>query len=146
VRVERSTPCIHAVLIKYYILLSLEKWLSSFTIPIFAITFITEARDIASEASNKLHKYNRIYCDKHHKKPTLYKAGDLVLIRNLQAKAGTSKKLKLNYKGPYIITKVLNKNRYVVKDVPRFNITQKPYNSILSPDKLKPWIKPVEEK
>jgi len=105
-----------------------------------------EARGIAVEASNKLREYNRIYYDKHHKKPTLYKAGDLVLIRDLQAKTGTSKKIKPNYKRPYMIAKVLNKNRYVVKDVPGFNITQKPYNSILSPDKLKPWVKPVEKK
>lgn len=49
--------------------------------------------------------------------------------------------LKPNYKGPYVIDKVLNNNRYVVKDIPGFNITTRPCNAILSPDKLKPWIK-----
>lgn len=105
-----------------------------------------EARTIASQATAKLREYNKTYYDKHHKKPTKYKAGDLVLIKDLQSKTGISKKLKPNYKGPYVIAKVLNKNRYVVKDIPGFNITQKPYDSILSPDKLKPWIKPIEEK
>jgi len=42
-----------------------------------------------------------------------------------------------------MITKILNHNRYVVKDIPGFNQTSKPYNSILSADKLKLWIKPV---
>lgn len=77
------------------------------------------------------------------KKPTLYNQGDLVLIRDLQTKTGVNKKLKPNYKGPYKIAKVLRKNRYVVTDIPGFNITQKPYNSILSSDKLKPWVKPI---
>lgn len=102
-----------------------------------------EARDIAIQANNKLREYNKAYYDRHHKKPTIYKEGDRVLIRDLQAKAGTSKKLRPNYKGPHEIAKVLNKNRYVVKDIPGFNITQKPYNTILSSDKLKYWTKPV---
>lgn len=105
-----------------------------------------EARALASQANNKLREYNKIYYDKRHKKPTRYKEGDLVLIRDLQGKTGTSKKIKPNYKGPYKIAKVLNKNRYVVKDIPGFNIIQKPYDSILSPDKLKLWIKPTKEK
>ncbi|KAK2575153.1 hypothetical protein KPH14_012672 [Odynerus spinipes] len=56
---------------------------------------------------------------------------------------GTSKKTKVAYKGPYRVAKVLNNNRYVIQDIPGFNLTPKPYNSILSPDKLKPWIREV---
>jgi len=99
------------------------------------------AKDTALQANDQLRKYNQVYYDRKHKKP-VYKSGDLVLVRNLQSKSGTSNKLKPNYKGPYIISKVLNNNRYVVKDIPGFNITQKPYNTISS-DKLKSWIKPI---
>lgn len=104
-----------------------------------------ESQDTALHANRKLREYNRQYYDKRHKKPTVYNIGDLVLVRNLQAKTGDGRKLKPNYKGPYIVAKILNKNRYVVKDVPGFNITQKPYDSILSPDKLKPWVKPIAQ-
>lgn len=36
---------------------------------------------------------------------------------------------------------VLNKNRYVVIDIPGYNLTQKSLNTIMSPDKKKPWIR-----
>jgi len=55
-----------------------------------------------------------------------------VLIRDTTLKPNENKKLKPNYKGPYIIAKALNKNRYVVKDIPGFNITSKPYNHSFS--------------
>jgi len=101
-------------------------------------------RDTALQANEKLREYNKQYYDKRHKKPSVYSVGDLVLVRNLQTKVGEGKKLKTNYRGPYVISKILNKNRYVVKDIPGFNITQRPYNTILSTDKLKPWIKPIK--
>lgn len=104
------------------------------------------ARDIAIEASEKIRNYNRIYYDKKHRLPTAYNQGDFVVIRDLQAKTGQSKKLKTNYKGPYVIAKALNNNRYVVQDVSGFNHTSKTYNSsILSPDKLKPWKESVDD-
>lgn len=86
-------------------------------------------RDAAKEATELLRNYNNV--------------GDYVLIRNLQGKPGENKKLKLNYKGPYMVAKVLDKNRYVIQDIPGFNLTSWPYNSILSPDKMKPWIKEI---
>lgn len=61
-----------------------------------------------------------------------------MLIRDSIVKPGESKKLKSQFKEPYITTKVLNKNRYVVQDMPGHNIVARPYNSILSPDRIKP--------
>lgn len=101
-------------------------------------------RDSAIEASDKLKKYNKIYYDKRHKKPTRYKVGDYVLVRDAQLKPGESKKIRPKYRGPYLIAKTLGNNRYVVTDIPGYNITAKPYNSILSPDKLKHWVKAIE--
>lgn len=100
-------------------------------------------RDIAVEAVRKIQEYSKHYYDSHHKKPTQYKPGDYVLIRDSQTKIGESRKLKPNYKGPYVVTKALNKNRYVIGDISGFNITAKLYNSILSPDRMKPWVKPL---
>jgi len=101
-------------------------------------------RKIAKEATDKLRNYNKAYYDKRHKVPSIYNLGDYVLIRDTFVKPGENKKLKPSYKGPYMIAKKLNNNRYVIQDIPGFNITAKPYNSILSPDRLKPWIKPLE--
>ncbi|KYN07953.1 hypothetical protein ALC62_01072 [Cyphomyrmex costatus] len=100
-------------------------------------------RDMAVRANEKLREYNRLYYNERHKKPTKYKEGDYVLIRQLQNKPGVNAKFASKYKGPYIIAKVLNNNRFVVKDIPGFNITAKPYDTILSSDKLKPWVKPL---
>lgn len=101
------------------------------------------SRSIALEAVDKIKNYNKIYYDKRHSKPTRYKIGDYVLIRDTLLKSGENRKFKPKYKGPYLIAKVLNKNRYVVTDIPGFNLSSRPYNSILSSDRIKPFIKPV---
>lgn len=98
-------------------------------------------QEIAIQATNRLKDYNKIYYDKRHKTPSEYKIGDYVMIRDTTVKPGEDRKLKHSYKGPYLVTKVLNKNRYVIQDIPGCQITQKPYDSILSPDRLKRWLK-----
>jgi len=122
----------------------LIKFLNNLAKTDFEVESIREKnKQIAVEATNKLKNYNKTYYDKHHKTPSRYNSGDFVLIRDTGFKPGEDRKLKPTYKGPYQITKVLNKNRYVVQDIPGFPHTQKPYNTILSPDRLKPWVKPV---
>lgn len=67
------------------------------------------------------------------------------MIRDHASKPGVSKKLQPRYKGPYVIAAILDKNRYKITDVPGFSHTQKPYDSILSPDRLKHWVKPLNK-
>lgn len=98
----------------------------------------TELRSAAQIANRAVQEYNKKQYDKRHKKPTQYKEGDLVLIRILQHKPGINKKLLPKYKGPYLIKAVLKKNRFVVTDIPGYNLTSKPTNTILSSDKIKP--------
>lgn len=100
-------------------------------------------RELALKAASKIKNYNKMYYDKHHTKLTMYKPGDYVLIRDTTLKPGEDRKLKSNYKGPYLVEKILNKNRYVITDIPGFNVTARSYNSILSPNRLKHWIKPL---
>lgn len=100
-----------------------------------------DSRDTALHATNVLRNYNKMYRDSHCKKPTLYKDGDYILIRDDRSKIGVSSKLKPKYKGPYQVSKSLGNNRYVVTDIPGFNITQKPMDTILSSDRIKPWVK-----
>jgi len=99
-------------------------------------------RNIALEATKRIKQYNKEYYDERHKKPSQYKQGDYVLIRD-SVKPHEDRKLKPLYKGPYLVAKALSKNRYVIQDIPGFNIAAKLYNSILSTDRMKPWIKPV---
>ena len=73
----------------------------------------------------------------------MYKPEDYFLIRNAPAKIGVDTKLKPTYRGPYLVDKVLNKNRYVIKDIPGFNVTTRQYNSILSPARMKSWTIPI---
>jgi len=77
------------------------------------------------------------------RKPSIYKEGDYVLIRDTRIKPRENTKVKLKYKGPFVVHKVLGNNRYVIQDIPGYNVSSRPYNSILSSDKLKYWIKPV---
>jgi len=100
-----------------------------------------KARELARVTNRKLQEYNKMKYDQRHKKNTLYKEGDLILIKVLQHKPGTNVKLAPKYKGPYQVKAVLNKNRFVITDIPGYNLTQKPLNTILSADKLKPWIR-----
>lgn len=57
-------------------------------------------RDTALHATDALRNYNKMYRDTHSKKPTLYKEGDYILIKDNRNKIGVSNKLKPSYKGP----------------------------------------------
>lgn len=98
-----------------------------------------DSRHLASITTNRIKQYNKIYYDKRHKTPTMYNSGDHVMIRDTTIKPGEEKKFKSAFKGPYLVDKVLSKNRYVIKDVPGHNNNPRPYNSILSPDRMKLW-------
>nr|XP_012147359.1 PREDICTED: uncharacterized protein LOC105663389 [Megachile rotundata] len=101
----------------------------------------TNTRMAAQEVNRKLQEYNKEQYDKRHKKITPYSVGDLVLLKKLQNQPGINTKLTAKFKGPYQIKAILKKNRFVVTDIPGYNLTQKPYNTILSADKIKPWIR-----
>lgn len=83
------------------------------------------SRDLAIESTKKIKEYNKMYYDEQYKKLFQYKERNYVLIRDSVIKQGEDKKLKPKYKGPYMVTKILNKNRYVIQDIPGFNITAK---------------------
>ena len=95
----------------------------------------------AQDVNRRLQEYNKIQFDKRHKKITKYKVGDFVLVKKLQHKVGTNTKLEPKYKGPYQVKAILKKNRFVITDIPGYNLSSKPYNTILSADKIKPWIR-----
>jgi len=101
----------------------------------------TAARDTAITATELLRSYNKAYSDDLFRKPTLYKSSDYVLIRDTRPTIGESAKLNPKYKGPYMVERYLGNNRYVITDIPGFNLTSRPLNTILSSDRIKYWIR-----
>lgn len=106
----------------------------------------TENRNLTKQASDLVKQYNKVYRDTHHKKPTMYKKGEYVVVREIRSKSGVRSKLKPQYKEPYVFKRVFGNNRYVIADIPGFNLTSRPMDTILSSDRLKYWIKPVKNK
>lgn len=100
---------------------------------------LAETRQEAATIAIK--PYNKEYRDARLRKPTIYREGDRVLVRDTQNKPGESAKFKTKYKGPYQIVKSLGNNHYVVQDIPGFNLTAMLYDTILSSDRIKPWVK-----
>ncbi|CAI6370521.1 unnamed protein product [Macrosiphum euphorbiae] len=104
--------------------------------------------EIRKEAKDKIVKnqsYNKKYYDEKHKKPTLYKKGDFVVIKNTDVSVGVNKKLIPKFKGPYIIDKVLLNDRFIVKDVEGFQHTQVPYEGVISSDNMRHWVRSLEK-
>ncbi|CAD7079666.1 unnamed protein product [Hermetia illucens] len=77
--------------------------------------------------------------DKQRKKPSQYQEGDLVVVTNVAPSTGFSRKLEPRYRGPYIISKVLRFDRYVVEDIEGLQCRQRRFNSVFHAEHLKPW-------
>lgn len=75
------------------------------------------SRKLAIQATDSIKNYNKIYYDEKHRKPSKYIQGDYVLIRDSTLKPDEERKFKPLYKGPYLIAKVLNKNRYIITEI-----------------------------
>jgi hypothetical protein len=52
-----------------------------------------------------------------------------------------NKKLIPKFKGPYVESKVIDFDRYVIVDIEGNQITQRPYEGIIGPDQMKRWVK-----
>jgi len=63
-----------------------------------------------------------------------------VSIQDSRIKPGENAKLKPKFHRPYRITKALGNSHYVIQDIPGFNYTQTPLDTILSSDRIKPWM------
>lgn len=98
-------------------------------------------RDSADKSIKKSQNRNEIQYAKRSIPPHQYAEGDFVVIRNVDTTIGTNKKLIPKYRGPYVIHKVLNNDRYVISDIENCQVTQIPYNGVLEAARLKLWVK-----
>lgn len=94
-------------------------------------------RQQASDAIEMLQKENTQAYNKRRKVPSTYKEGDYVMIRNIDTTPGINKKFIPKYKGPYVIKKALDFDRYIVTDVEGFQLSQIPYTGTVSVDQLR---------
>lgn len=99
----------------------------------------------ASEQIEKSQRQNEVQYAKRSFPPAIYKEGDFVVIRNVDTTVGRNKKLIPKYKGPYVIHKVLENDRYVIRDIENCQLTQLPYNGVLEAARLKLWKKAKDD-
>lgn len=98
-------------------------------------------RDNASLRIQKSQRENERLYNQKHKAATNYQVGDYVMILNRDVTPGVNKKLIPKFKGPYIVSKVLDRDRYVISDIEGFQLTRIPYTGIVGPDQMKHWIR-----
>lgn len=99
-------------------------------------------KEIRSKAADKIvisQQQNETRVNKKRNPAPEYQSGDFVMIRNFDNTPGTSKKLIPKFKGPYVITKKLRNNRYIVSDIEGFQNTQKPYQGTWEACNMRSW-------
>ncbi|KAG8238794.1 hypothetical protein J437_LFUL017876 [Ladona fulva] len=106
---------------------------------------IEEVRGMALSKIEKVQREQKVRYDKKHKPPKHYQRGDLVVVEREAQASGVSRKLAPKYKGPYLITEVLPRDGYVLKDLPEAKPTQRPFNSFFSAYRMKPCCGTLEE-
>lgn len=89
-------------------------------------------REEASRAMQKQQLYNKRVYDSHCKRNTLYEQGDLVMLRRMNT-VGERNKLKPKFRGPYVVKKVLDNNRYVVADLDNYQVSNIRFEGIFDP-------------
>ena len=101
-----------------------------------------EIRQAAEDRVELEQTLNKLYFDKRHKKPHVYRVGDFVMVSNVKTTVGVNKKLIQKFKGPYVVTKIFPNDRYMVEDIQGFQLTQMSYRSTLEPSRLQLWLDP----
>lgn len=101
-------------------------------------------RDNVSERIEDHQRYEKERYDKKNAKPVTYSVGQHVFVRvNKTSNDGKSRKLEPRYKGPFIVTKILDKDRYVVDELPGSRRSRVFYTGIHPSEKLKPFVTTV---
>jgi len=99
-----------------------------------------ELRLQAKQNISKVQQANKKCYDKRRKEPKQYSKDDLVAIKRTQL--GSGLKLASKYLGPYVVTKSLRGDRYMVRKIGNH---EGPHQTSTSADHMKPWSKDQED-
>ena len=105
---------------------------------------LVEIRNEAYKNILNLSQYNKRKFDQHCKTNVTYEENELVMIRNVP-KPGMSAKLEPKFKGPYRIKKVLDNNRYVIEDVPGFQVSNIRFEGVFDPLNMRKYKSELNE-
>ena len=97
-------------------------------------------REEAAENQKKAQSYNETYYNKTKRRPNQYQEGDFVMVKNFDSTVGISRKRIPKHKGPYVVEKVLNNDRFLLKDIEGFQVSRNPYQGVWSAQNMRPWI------
>jgi len=100
---------------------------------------LPDLRKRAMERIQQNQNTNKRIYDRKRKVAREYKMGDKVMIKNFDNSVGVSQKMIPRFKGPYQVERVLRNNRYIVKDIDGFQLTQTPYRGTWEAANIRPW-------
>lgn len=100
-------------------------------------------RLIAKEYIKNSQMINKLNVDTKRCAAKTYKVGDYVMVQNVDTTPGVSKKHIPKFKGPYEVKVVLPNDRFVIRDIPGFQVTQFPFESVFECKHIKPSIRQV---
>lgn len=95
-------------------------------------------RNKAQMNISEIQRENEIKYNLRRRPAREYKVGDYVEIRNVETTPGINKKLIPKFKGPYVIKKFWTTIN--MSDIEGFQLTQRPYTSVIAPDQIRPYI------
>ena len=107
---------------------------------------LQEIRDKAIIKNRQVQDYNKKFYDSKVKVDVVYEKGDYAMIRNYIS-PGEDKKFSPTFKGPYIITKVLPKKRYVIEDIEGFQISRTPFSGVFDAANMRLYVtqEPIDQ-
>ena len=100
---------------------------------------LSSVREKANKQIQKDQDVNKRLYDRKHKTAKKYQIGDKVMIRNFDNSPGVSQKMIPKFKGPHQIDRILRNDRYVLKDVEGFQLSQTPNHGTWEASNMRPW-------
>lgn len=102
---------------------------------------LEKLRDDVSQRVRSKQGYQKQRYDEKHVPPKTFGIGQHVLIRKAKgSNDGQSRKLEPRYKGPFVVTKALDRDRYVVDELPGSKRSRKAYTGICPSERMKLFV------